>query len=340
MNGTVLQTKIVLPRILLAFAAGLLVSSLFLAIWKIELTAPQYPEGLVLKIFASKLGGDVDVVNGLNHYIGMQTLHTKDFIEFTILPFIIIFLIAWQILTIFINKKSWYLVNAVIFIVIAFICMADFYRWEYNYGHNLDPNAPIQIPGMNYDPPLIGYKQLLNFSAFSIPDTGGWTYIGAGVLIVLSYLLVLKPKWLPFKNIYVLTGFFGLISLTGCSQKPQPINYGKDACDFCKMTIMDKKFASVIVTSKGKNFHFDDMHCMISYLGENKSKVENATVYVNDFTGGQNYLKASESYFVKDPELKTPMNGQIAAFPSELLAKEYISRHGGTLLNYSQIIAH
>lgn len=57
---------------------------------------------------------------------------------------------------------------------------------EYNYGHNLDPNAAIIVPGMAYQPPLIGFKQLLNFGAFSIPDKGGWLFILSGVCMLLA----------------------------------------------------------------------------------------------------------------------------------------------------------
>ncbi len=52
--------------------------------------------------------------------------------------------------------------------------MVDFYLWEYDYGHNLDPTAAIKIPGMSYQPPLIGSKPLLNFNASSWPGPGGW----------------------------------------------------------------------------------------------------------------------------------------------------------------------
>jgi copper chaperone NosL len=62
---------------------------IFVPMWRIDLTAPQYPEGLVLKIHASKLSGDVDIINGLNHYIGMRRLKADDFFEFTILPYLI-----------------------------------------------------------------------------------------------------------------------------------------------------------------------------------------------------------------------------------------------------------
>lgn len=65
-------------------------------------------------------------------------------------------------------------------VLFSILALVDFYRWEYAYGHNLDPHAAIQVPGMTYQPPLIGYKQLLNFGAYSYPHGGGWFYI-AGV---------------------------------------------------------------------------------------------------------------------------------------------------------------
>ena len=79
-----------LSKGILLLAAVLLIISIFVPIWIIYLDAPQYPEGLDLQIWASRLDGDVDIINGLNHYIGMKTLHSEDFIEFTVLPYIII----------------------------------------------------------------------------------------------------------------------------------------------------------------------------------------------------------------------------------------------------------
>ena len=78
-----------LSRALLIGTSILLTISIFTPIWRIELAAPQYPEGLAMLIYANKLGGDVDIINGLNHYIGMQTLHAENFIEFTLLTYII-----------------------------------------------------------------------------------------------------------------------------------------------------------------------------------------------------------------------------------------------------------
>src|SRR6516225_12125018 len=157
-------------RAIVFISTLLIVLVLFFPMWQIQLTAPQYPEGLTLKIYPNKLGGDVSIINGLNHYIGMKTLHASDFIEFTILPYCLIFFAVLLLITAIRNRKGMLYFTTSLFIIFCIVAMVDFWKWEYNYGHDLNPEAPIQVPGMAYQPPLLGYKQLLNFSAFSIPD--------------------------------------------------------------------------------------------------------------------------------------------------------------------------
>lgn len=178
-----------LSKTLLLITGLLFVGALFVPMWQIQLEAPQYPEGLVLRLHANKIGGDVEIINGLNHYIGMATLHTENFFEFMILPYVFSAFALISILLIFVAKRKAVMVFLITYLVFIALAAVDFYRWNYEYGHNLDPNAAIRVPGMAYQPPLIGYKQLLNFGAYSIPDTGGWMLTAAGVLL---FLVVLK----------------------------------------------------------------------------------------------------------------------------------------------------
>ncbi len=173
----------IVSKVLLLIIAALFIGSIFVPMWQIELNAPQYPEGLVLKLHANKIGGDVDIINGLNHYIGMATLHTENFIEFKILPYVFAGFGLISLLLIFMAKRKAVMVFFITYVVFIALAGIDFYRWNYEYGHNLDPNAAIRVPGMAYQPPLLGYKQLLNFGAYSIPDTGGWMLTAAGVLL-------------------------------------------------------------------------------------------------------------------------------------------------------------
>jgi copper chaperone NosL len=322
------------PRILVVLAALLLIGAIYFPLWQIQLSAPQYPEGLKLTIKANGLGGNVDVVNGLNHYIGMHTLHSEDFIEFTLLPYIIGVLILIGLIAGFVNRKVFYYGYIAFFFVIAIISMIDFYRWEYNYGHDLDPNAAIQVPGMSYQPPLIGYKQLLNFGAYSIPDIGGWMFIAAGVLLFAAYIFLFRTKKRSFKKVTAVTAISLLFALQGCSTKPQPVKYGSDACDFCKMTIMDKKFACEWITAKGKLYRFDDLHCLINYTKTNNLV---GKAYINDYSGNTELLPAEDLSFVNAASVKAPMGGNIAAFADKVAATKFSNINQGKLVSWTEV---
>lgn len=183
-----------LSKILLILAALMCVVILFVPLWSISLDAPQYPEGLKLKIHPHTISGNVDIINGLNHYIGMKTIHVEDFMEFKVLPYIIGFFAFLFVLVAFINKKKVFFLSAGLFILFGILAMIDFWKWEYDYGHDLDPAAAIKVPGMAYQPPLIGFKQLLNFGAYSIPDIGGWLFIGVGLILVFIIIFELRRK--------------------------------------------------------------------------------------------------------------------------------------------------
>lgn len=185
-----------LHRAILIVCGLALFTVIFLPIWRIELDAPQYPEGLVMLIYSYKLGGQVEIINGLNHYIGMKTLHSNEFIEFTVLPYIIgAFALAFLIVGWLARRKAMNILF-VAFLLFGIVAMVDFWMWEYDYGHNLSPDAPIKVPGMAYQPPLIGFKQLLNFGAYSIPDIGGWIFIACGLLL----FYCLFSEWKLAKN--------------------------------------------------------------------------------------------------------------------------------------------
>ena len=93
-------------RLVLVLCAAGLVLVLFVPMWRIDLEAPQYPEGLMLLIYPNNIGGNVDIINGLNHYIGMKTLHTADFMEFTVLPYIIAVFAALFVITAIAGKRK------------------------------------------------------------------------------------------------------------------------------------------------------------------------------------------------------------------------------------------
>jgi len=181
-----------ITRILVALSAITLIATLFVPLWQILMWAPQYPEGLEMKIWHNTLTGEVRTISALNHYIGMKTIEVGMFPEFGYIRYIIWFVIAFGVVSAIVNKRFMLIAFLTFILAIGVGALIDFYLWGYDYGHNLNPEAPIVIPGMSYQPPLIGTKQLLNFTAFSGPDIGGWIFIGVGALLFL--LLVYEWK--------------------------------------------------------------------------------------------------------------------------------------------------
>lgn len=180
------------PRILVVLASVLMIGLYVFPLWSVRLTAPQYPEGLGMNIRINTVEGatenDLNNINNLNHYIGMKRIEPEAIPELRIMPWIVAGIIVTGLATAALARRPVLYVWTAGFLAIALVGLIDFWRWEYDYGHNLDSeHAIIKIPGMTYQPPLIGAKQLLNFRAVSLPSMGG---ILAGVAITLAVAAV------------------------------------------------------------------------------------------------------------------------------------------------------
>ena len=173
-------------------AVALLAVIYFVPIWEIVLDAPQYPESLVMNIHINRISGDLQTINGLNHYIGMKVIEPESIAELKLMPYILAFLILFGIATAVLKSKKMLYAWFIILLLSGIAGAVDFYLWEYDYGHNIDPNAIIKVPGMNYQPPLIGSKQLLNFTAQSLPNIGA--YMAFAAVALLLFVIIRERK--------------------------------------------------------------------------------------------------------------------------------------------------
>jgi copper chaperone NosL len=177
-------------RVLIATASILLGLVFVFPLWRIELQAPQYPEGLGLLIKISDITGvkkhDLQNINGLNHYIGMKSIEPDSIPELKFMPVFVAVMIAAGLLVAATGNRVLLYLWVGVFLIGSVAGLVDFWLWSYDYGHNLDPTAAIKVPGMTYQPPLIGSKQLLNFVATSWPGLGGlaaMVSVGTGSIV-------------------------------------------------------------------------------------------------------------------------------------------------------------
>lgn len=132
---------------------------------------------------------------------------------------------------------------------------------------------------------------------------------------------------------------FLLMVLYSCNQGPQPIDYGKDGCHFCKMTIVDKVHAAEIVTHKGKVYKFDATECMVHFRNEfDTSKVQ--LFLSNNYKEPEALIDATKATFLISKNIPSPMGAYLSAFKTNAEAKEVQAIKGGTLYSWEELLIY
>ena len=124
--------------------------------------------------------------------------------------------------------------------------------------------------------------------------------------------------------------------LFSCSVEPQEINYGQDACSYCKMNIVDQQHAAELVTKKGKVFKYDAIECMIN--DKENNNVDNVGLYlVMDYNNPNTFIPAEESSFLISENVPSPMGGNLSAFNSKEEAEKVREKQSGTVYAWSSV---
>jgi copper chaperone NosL len=178
-------------RILAALAGVTMLAAIFLPLWQMTMISNQYPEGLRLWIYTYKLTGDLQEINTLNHYIGMHPLDAEHFAELRILPFSFGLGALLCLLAAALGRRSITTLVLLGGLVSGLVSMAIMVYELYNYGHNLDPKAAIDVAP--FMPPPIGFNKIANFHVTSFFHLGSILFIVAIVALVAA-LWISRPQ--------------------------------------------------------------------------------------------------------------------------------------------------
>ena len=328
-----------LSRILLAIASVLLLGAFVLPLWRIDLAAPQYPEGLGMLIRINTVSGitpnDLANINGLNHYIGMKPIEPDAIPELRIMPWIVASLAAFGLLVAALGARRLLYGWLGGFVTLAAVGLIDFWRWEYDYGHNIDfEHAIIKVPGMTYQPPLIGTKQLLNFTASSWPALGA-VCLGVAFALGIAALVVARRRGADVKRASVAMA----VAVAACAPPgPQAIADKGKACDYCRMSISDERFGGQLITPRGKTYAFDAIECLASYYLQNRADGDNGSVWVADFANPGHWLEAKNALFIRNDAHQSPMGLNLVALRADA-DNATAGQVPGTTLRWQQVLA-
>ncbi|GEO05026.1 hypothetical protein AAE02nite_26900 [Adhaeribacter aerolatus] len=331
--------------ILLLLSSAFLAAIFFVPLWHIRLEAPQYPGGLDMYIWIHQITGTDEFtlqnINILNHYVGMEAIKPGSFVELNIMPYVLMGLILLSVGVLFWRNRKALVAYTALLIIAGTVGLADFYYWIQEFGNNLSPLAPIKVPGMTYSPPFLGIKTLLNITASSFPDFGGYFF---GIAVLLLFLAIYfafkketKSETLPLTSFGKISAVTTSLLLFSCSVEPQPIAYGSDSCDHCRMTISDNRYGAELVTSKGKAFKFDSAECLAAYVNEQKN-TEAALLLVTDYNRPGEFVNAAEAIFLQSEQQPSPMGLNLTAFADQNTAAEIAREKSGQLLHWAEVL--
>lgn len=159
------------PMLWFAAAAMLLFVSLMLPYWILRMAAPQFPEGLTIRAFVNRLEGDVVELEGLNHYVGLDSFDNGAVFERSI-AVIAVVVMATLLLSAFMIHSRWVVALALPALAFPLVFVADLQYWLWTYGHDLDPAAPLASAVGEFTPPIFGPAEIAQFDTLALPGPG------------------------------------------------------------------------------------------------------------------------------------------------------------------------
>lgn len=136
--------------------------------------------------------------------------------------------------------------------------------------------------------------------------------------------------------LFLLFSFFGI---SACQPTAEPIEYGADLCDFCKMTIVDRQHAAEAVSPKGKVFKFDAIECMVGYI-QQKEATAFPLLLVNDYESPGTLTDARAASYLISQNLPSPMGAFLTGFALQSAATRMKAAKGGQLFDWDQLNTH
>ena len=171
-----------LPAILFTGAALLLVVSLLLPYWVLRMSAPQFPEGLTISAYVNRLAGDVVELEGLNHYVGLDSFESGAVFERSIAIFAVVVLAGLLVGALLIHSR-WVVVFVLPALVFPLAFILDLQYWLWRFGHNLDTTAPLANAVGEFTPPIFGPAEIAQFDTWALPGPGLILAFFASVLV-------------------------------------------------------------------------------------------------------------------------------------------------------------
>jgi copper chaperone NosL len=344
-------------RLIAALGALLLLPAYVLPLWSIRLVAPQYKEGLGMFIGLRDIWGhtehDIQNINILNHYIGMRAIVPSEVDVLTIMPWLVGGLVVLGVIAALIGRRFAVAGWLALFAALGAAGLYEFWTWNYEYGHNLSPDAPIKVPGMTYQPPLIGTTTLLTIKASSYPSWGS-LFLGLGFLAgILALVNERRPLLrLLLRQSLLGAAAFGLLGATACGEVATTKALAEapaadvafegpgQPCDYCPGTIPETRFGGELRTAE-RTYRFMSIECLAGFLLSGRvAEGEIRDIRVVDYNRGDRLIDARTARYVRADFQDSPNGLDLFATATDRVAGNIHYFLGGERMTWDEVLAY
>lgn len=126
-----------------------------------------------------------------------------------------------------------------------------------------------------------------------------------------------------------------LAGVTACASGSEPIRWGVDTCDQCRMTLMDKRFGAELLGRRP--YKFDGVDELARFLVVHPQQ---GPMFVTDGKTGS-LIPASHAVYLSARGITSPMGGHVMSFASRADAERYALRLGfrnHRMLNFAEAL--
>ena len=128
--------------------------------------------------------------------------------------------------------------------------------------------------------------------------------------------------------------------IISCSKEPKQIEFGKDVCAHCEMTIADTKWGAELMTEKGKVYKFDSIECLAAfYLDEILKKgIKTQYLLTIDYSHPGEFIDATKAIYLISPEFHSPMKLDAGSFKNMEELNIFKKNNNYEILNWDLIL--
>ncbi|MBI5326548.1 MAG: nitrous oxide reductase accessory protein NosL [Ignavibacteriae bacterium] len=148
---------------------------------------------------------------------------------------------------------------------------------------------------------------------------------------------LMNISFTSFRITFIILFLISIINI-GCSRSPEPIEYGKDNCSYCKMSIVEKQFGTELITKKGKINKFDSIECLAAFLESGGINIGDVlSCWVTDYYHPGNFINADESFYLHSDNLRSPMGEFLSGYSNINDAKRSMNQYGGNIMKWEEV---